>query len=185
MHVIIRGSIRRQCGAVLVVSLLILLVMTIIGIVAMHTTTLEEKMAGNTRQRDLAFQAAEAALQDGETDLVKNQPVSFDTSCTNGLCLDVTTSATSSASAAPYWDSAGDWANARNYGAYTGVAALKGLPAPKYLLEKMPPAPVPGENLTNTSSYTGALPTQMYRVTSKATASNGNIVVELQSVYLP
>lgn len=55
-----------QEGTVLVVSLLILLLMTIIGVTAMNTNTLEEKMAGNTRDRNLALQAAESALRDGE-----------------------------------------------------------------------------------------------------------------------
>lgn len=57
---------RDQTGAVLIVSLIILLLMTIIGITAMQTTTMEERMAGNLRDRNLALQAAEAALRDGE-----------------------------------------------------------------------------------------------------------------------
>lgn len=55
-----------QQGAMLIVCLIILLVMTIIGITNMKTTTMEEKMTGNTRDLNLAFQAAEAALRDGE-----------------------------------------------------------------------------------------------------------------------
>ena len=63
---------RKQQGAVLIVSLLMLLVMTLIGITAMNNTVLEEKMAGNTRQRQLAFQAAEAALRSAENWLFTN-----------------------------------------------------------------------------------------------------------------
>jgi type IV pilus assembly protein PilX len=48
------------------VALIILLLMTIIGTVAMRSTTLEERMAGNTRDMNLAFQAGEAALRAGE-----------------------------------------------------------------------------------------------------------------------
>jgi type IV pilus assembly protein PilX len=48
---------------VLVVSLIVLLVMTLIGITSMQTTVLEERMAGNLRDRNLSFQAAEAGLQ--------------------------------------------------------------------------------------------------------------------------
>ncbi|HKK14559.1 MAG TPA: PilX N-terminal domain-containing pilus assembly protein [Gammaproteobacteria bacterium] len=50
----------------LVVSLLILLVLTIIGVTAMSTTNLEEKMAGNMRTKNLTFQAAESGLRAGE-----------------------------------------------------------------------------------------------------------------------
>lgn len=53
-------------GAALVVGLVFLLVMTLIGVTAMQSTTLQERMAGNTRDRHLAFQASEAALRAGE-----------------------------------------------------------------------------------------------------------------------
>ena len=55
-----------QQGAILVVSLMMLLLLTIIGITAMNTVTMEERMAGNLRDSNLAFQGAEAALRDGE-----------------------------------------------------------------------------------------------------------------------
>lgn len=57
---------RREQGTILIVCLLILLVMTIIGVTSMQTTSLEERMAGNLRDRDLALQAAESALRDAE-----------------------------------------------------------------------------------------------------------------------
>lgn len=63
---------KAQRGAVLAVSLLILLVMTIIGVASMSSTTLQERMANNNNQRQIAFQAAEAALRAGETFLVAN-----------------------------------------------------------------------------------------------------------------
>jgi type IV pilus assembly protein PilX len=52
----------RQTGTVLAVSLIILLVLTIIGISSLSTSSLEEKISGNFRDREIAFQAAEAAL---------------------------------------------------------------------------------------------------------------------------
>lgn len=57
---------RREEGTILIVCLLILLVMTIIGVTSMQTTSLEERMAGNLRDRDLALQSAESALRDAE-----------------------------------------------------------------------------------------------------------------------
>ena len=51
----------KQSGAVLVVSLIFLLVLTVIGVAAMQNTSLEEKMAGNVKDRNLAFQNAESA----------------------------------------------------------------------------------------------------------------------------
>lgn len=59
----------RQHGAILVVSLLLLLVMTLLGLTAMQVTRMEERMAGNTRDMNIAFQGAEAGLRDGEAQL--------------------------------------------------------------------------------------------------------------------
>ena len=60
---------RTQAGAVLVTSLLMLLVLTIIGVTAMQMSRMQERMAGNTRDRNLAFQGAEAAVRAGEARL--------------------------------------------------------------------------------------------------------------------
>ena len=57
---------RSEHGATLVVGLVILLLLTLLGVQAMRSNTLQERMAGNTRDRNLAFQAAETALRVGE-----------------------------------------------------------------------------------------------------------------------
>jgi type IV pilus assembly protein PilX len=59
-------SPRQQHGAVLIISLIMLLVLTLLGVTSMRTSILEEKMAGNLRDKNLSFQAAESALRDGE-----------------------------------------------------------------------------------------------------------------------
>lgn len=55
-----------QRGAVLVISLLLLLVLTVLAVASMRMTNMQERMAGNTRDVNLALQGAEAALRDGE-----------------------------------------------------------------------------------------------------------------------
>ena len=56
-----------QRGVVLVVSLILLLVVTLLAVSSMQGTSLEEKMAGNTRDRNLAFQTTESAIREAET----------------------------------------------------------------------------------------------------------------------
>lgn len=56
----------RQRGAVLVVSLIILLIVTMLAVGSMRNTILEEKMAGNTSDRNLAFQSTESAVREAE-----------------------------------------------------------------------------------------------------------------------
>lgn len=48
------------------IGLIILVVLTLIGVQAMRTNIVQERMAGNMRERNVAFQAAEAALRVGE-----------------------------------------------------------------------------------------------------------------------
>ena len=101
-------SIKRlQTGSALIIGLTILLVMLILGTAGMRTTIMEERMAGNVRDYNTAFQAAELGLVDGEqdvrnTDPITNEPLrpgifpaddDFSTNCINtsisgldGLC---------------------------------------------------------------------------------------------------
>jgi len=60
------GAYRRQRGITLIMSLLFLLLLTILGVTAINMSTLQEKMSGNLRDQDVAFQAAESALRYGE-----------------------------------------------------------------------------------------------------------------------
>lgn len=109
---------RTQTGAILVVSLILLTVMTLIGITAMQTTILQEKMAGNSRDWNLAFEAAEAGNRKGENWLSGRTAmpapcISNSLSCTwnaaNGA-----TALFSATQATSYIDHA-LWQNARNY----------------------------------------------------------------------
>ena len=55
-----------QSGAALITSLIFLTVLTILGMSTMGTSLLESRMAGNSRDRNMAFQAAEIGLRDAE-----------------------------------------------------------------------------------------------------------------------
>lgn len=59
-----------QQGAILIVALIMLLLVTIIGLASIRGTSLQERMAGNLRDQELALQAAEAALRKGESIVV-------------------------------------------------------------------------------------------------------------------
>ena len=76
----------RQRGVALFISLVLLLVLTIIGVSAVQTTSLEERMSRNTRDVALAFQAAESSLRDAEAFLdTVVSTVDFVDSGANGL----------------------------------------------------------------------------------------------------
>ncbi len=57
-----KPSPARQRGTVLVMAMVILLVLTIIGVTAMNTSSLEAKMATNIQETNRAFETAESGL---------------------------------------------------------------------------------------------------------------------------
>lgn len=61
-----------QTGSALIVSLVMLLLISLIGVSSMQGTILQERMASNLHSRNLAFQASEHALRVGEGWLTSN-----------------------------------------------------------------------------------------------------------------
>ena len=86
---------QEQRGATFVTGLIFLVVLTLFGVTAMKTASMEERMSGNLRDRNLALQAAEMTLRYAEQHIRDNDPttntpspidgvVDFDTICTAG-----------------------------------------------------------------------------------------------------
>lgn len=63
---------RHQQGVVLPIVLILMVIMALLSLSGMNDTALQERMAGNLRDREIAFQGAEAALRDGEVWLQGN-----------------------------------------------------------------------------------------------------------------
>jgi len=63
--------VRDQRGAALAVGLILLVVLTLLGVSAYLIATQQERMAGNTRDRLRAFEAAETSLRDCESVLAR------------------------------------------------------------------------------------------------------------------
>lgn len=61
------GAMRRQSGAAMVMGMILLVLLTLLGLTALGTSVMEERMAANARDRIRAFQAAEAALRHCES----------------------------------------------------------------------------------------------------------------------
>lgn len=77
-------SRKKEQGVALIVALVLLLVITLLGVSGVQNVALEEKMAGATWDRQVAFQVAEAELRNLEGSV---SSFSFPASgCANGLC---------------------------------------------------------------------------------------------------
>jgi len=57
----------QERGAALITALMILLIMTLLGITAITTSSLEQKMAGNMRDQYMAQQAGDSIIRDAES----------------------------------------------------------------------------------------------------------------------
>jgi type IV pilus assembly protein PilX len=80
-----------QKGMVLVVGLVMVLLITIVSLAAIRGSGLQENMAGNMRDRNIAFQAAESALREGEIIVSPANKTLPSFSCTpgQGACKDL------------------------------------------------------------------------------------------------
>jgi len=170
----------KQQGAVLVVSLILLLVMTLIAVSAMRSTTLEERMGSNTRNKETALQAAEAVLRAGEKSIQDNttEPLATSDGTTDIWVLD--TPDPDASNATPWWkESTRDqswWAS--NAVDYTGT--LDGVGTnPMYLIEA---ADFVRDSL-NMGSQQDESGQVYYRVTARATGGNDLARTLLQSTY--
>ncbi|MEE9354252.1 MAG: PilX N-terminal domain-containing pilus assembly protein [Methylococcaceae bacterium] len=179
-----------QKGATLATSLIILLVMTLVGITAMRTNILEEKMVNNDRQYKIALHTAELALREGEGQ------INPDARYSNVISTHATTSGMYLASAATtieWWNTVGwdDVIEVRKFGlasngttvtaSSTVIASLSSTVGnlPSYIIEQLP---VP--DVEKDSKEAGiALTRNYYRVTSRALVIGTEAKVMLQSTY--
>ena len=159
-----------QRGTALVMTLVILLLLTMLGITAINTSTLEERMAGNTKDQNLSFQAAETALRAAET-WVQSTIVAtaLNTNNANGI-YDPSITTTD------IWDSV-NWSstNVVTYPGVPGTPATGGLAEvdtqPKYIIEKVSTEALsPGTRIT-------------VRISARGTGASDTTVSMVQSTY--
>jgi type IV pilus assembly protein PilX len=166
-----RLSRQSQRGAVLIISLILLAIMTLLGLALLRGTLLGERMGAGMYDRGLGFQAAEAGLREAET-FVQTKPTFPTSGCVvaTGLC------ATPVAGAVDRWKDA-SFAGWKTAAANVGTLGIK----PQYFVENMGPAP-------NWVGCDQEVPMQAncltprYRITSRSSASNRAAVI-LQSNY--
>ncbi|GHA76268.1 pilus assembly PilX family protein [Cognatilysobacter bugurensis] len=162
----------RERGAALVVVLILLLVMTLLGLASLRGTMLEERMSGSLYDRNLSFQAAEAALREAEARIATGG-LTFPTSatCSDGLCGTPTATATER------------WKDTAFDGWKAASATLQRTATPQYFIEFMGIAPTwPGcDQLPEGERHPHCLKPR-YRVTARSTAVDRAAVL-LQTTY--
>jgi len=161
-----------QRGAVLVVSMLLLLVMTILALSISQTTTLEERMAGNTRDMELAFQASEAGVRAGELRLTNvTDPVACgDLTTCDSLTQGTFGAINFSGLLKTWWDS-----NGVEYGLAGSHDITEVTEDPKYVVR------VRGR--TSDTLVVGGQKVTYYEITSRSYGKTDTSQAVVQSVY--
>lgn len=169
-------GVASQRGATLLVGLIMLLLMTVIGLAAMRGSGMQELMVGNMRDRNQAFQAAEAGLRAAEDVLNGATIPAFDGSVT-GYAQDIDGSKRSG-----FWDTY-NW-NAASVLTNMGLGDVAS--QPRFVIEEV------SSSVVNSGADGGAidLASNMktediiyYRVTSRGVGGTNNAVVIVQSTF--
>lgn len=195
---------RKQQGATLIVGLIFLVALTLLGVMAMKSAVLQERMAGGSRDHSLAVHAAEAALRDAKRDIMGfkadgtvcatgaagcrtvnhlgvSGSVEYQATCPNGLCRDnPCTGGGYAFGVGPHIAFPMTGGPSVTYGSFTAAAPIVGVVAqPSYLIEYFSRP----DGVATACDGNEAIP--MYRITVRAVGANPNTVVMLQEVFTP
>jgi len=178
-------KVKHQTGAVLVMSLMMLFVLTLLGVSSINTTSLQEKMAGNSRNRQVAFQSAESAIRDAErfiTNSINNPSVQFTNAGTGGLYTLSNGPSTTDAVTKTWWTAN----NKKSFDAYaTGNPDVPA--APQYTIEfvgETKQAEATDGNIFGSEEARGGQGSIFaFRITARGTGLTTNSVVVIQSHF--
>ena len=171
-----------QRGAVLFVSMILLVILTLIGVTAARMQTAEESMARNENNHQLALEYAEAALRNAEGFVGKYQQADF---ASNGaglydLSLELQTTNQSIADST-------DWSQPGVQTLMYAGPALNNAPpasqAAQIIIEAMPPVTPVGSQMGDPRYNSPATQIFSYRITTHAGGADASSTATLQSVY--
>jgi len=170
---------KKQTGAVLFISLIMLTVISLIAVSSMQSSNLQELMAGNGQDQITAFEAAESAIREAEARLTSGEFVlaDFDSDTSDGrfeLMYDEVWNEID-------WDTESILAQSID-----GVSS-----APRFVIQYLGNVTaddlavnVNVDNAYNQTSVgaTGTI-SQLFRVTARGTGSSNNSVAVIESVF--
>ena len=171
---------RYDAGMVLVTSLVILLILTMLALSAVQSTSIQELIARNQRDSNLAFNAAETALVEAEAVLNEMTSLSYGASNDNDPKIyDARLSGSFFSVTDDPWDS--DYVNALQV--FDPATTLQATPG--YVIEHLQTIVSDEDrlNIDNIGQNPNTCCTQMFRVTARGSGGTAAAVVVLQSTY--
>ncbi|MBT4162161.1 MAG: hypothetical protein HOC70_15005 [Gammaproteobacteria bacterium] len=183
---------RNQQGVALFLTLTILLILTILGVSSIQTTSMQERMARNYRDVNIAFQGAEAAVAEAEEYLESitnigtfpDDPDISDTlsnACSAGLCT-----STDGRSRWQQADGIVDWDDNSTHKTTTTTAAeLGAADDPKYFVEYVAKVTIEQDtlNIGNVGEGGSSGRAYIFRITSRGSGGTTESAAMIQSLY--
>jgi type IV pilus assembly protein PilX len=169
-----QSSYRNQSGVTLVVSLVILVSLTVLGVTSMQATRTEISMAGNQRESGLTFNAAEAGLREAESFI--------NTSTSKGIYSDPTNGLYDKADEDPDYGDKAVWDAAPVSTASLAYAYEQ----PRYLIKYLGDRSQNEVAAVNIGGYGSSQPgitVSNFRVTARGTGQTGNANRYVQSYF--
>jgi type IV pilus assembly protein PilX len=178
-----RPLFKQQQGAVLVIGLIMLLLLTVIGMSSIRGTDLQERMAGNARDHHLAFQATEAAVRSAENYLSGASISAYSNGA--GYHKDLT------GPTSPLFWSPEDWGTGEVAGTKEVVKiadnTLKGISEqPKYVIEQLEVSISPGNlgSAVDQQSLDSMAEREVYRITARGLGGTKDSEALIQTTFI-
>ena len=165
----------KQNGAVLAITIIFLLLLTILGMAAIENSIIQSKIENNLTDADRAFQAAESALREGESFLfgLSAKPIIVNT-CQIKPCVLIHNSTLYPENQNLSW-----WET--NGTIYQGSLPVKVAARPLYIIQFQ--RFIPDDNTIGLGQGTSS-GKYYYQITARGTGSNINSISILQSVVV-
>ena len=177
----------KQQGIALIIGLILLVVMTLIAVASTNTSLMEEKMTGNFRDIEIAYNAADTGLRDAEGWLGNqaSNPGDNATGSTMIWSLDSGNLDSTATDSVNWWQerNTSTWwaANAQNHTDYSGIAgSMSEVKTKPYSIIEFK------YRYEETSGELGDMvgdPVYYYRVTSRATGGSNDSRILMQSTW--
>jgi len=164
-------QIKKQSGAVLMVGMVMLLVLSIVVIASSRTIAMQLKMTSNLRDSELAFQSAESALREAERFIVDTSRSNLDNIVFDGTDGYYTYDHSRDVS------QESDWSNLNTI--ESSLTSSQTAEKPTYIIEQINGLRPLGGSLQAAVPNDGLY----YRITTKSKGGTNDSLVILQTVY--
>jgi type IV pilus assembly protein PilX len=164
-------------GVALIISMILLVVLTLLGLAAVRVVSTEERMVAQSFDRTLSMQAAESALREAELQVeTSGKPtVAAGAACSSAGTPAITVCGAPLADSTPRWISA-TFADS-NWNTAVSISSGSISITPQYLFEYL------GDSFPCGSDPSSPAACKRYRITSRARPGPGRSEVMLQSIY--